>query len=313
MNLRISTAPHIRSRLTTATLMMNVIIALVPCVIAGIYNYGWDVAQVLAVSIGTAMISEYLFRLIAKRKNRVGDLSALVTGLIFGLNLPPRAPLWMAMIGSAFAIIIVKEIFGGIGDNFMNPALTARAVLLASWPVHMTTFIMPRVADGVDAIASATPLITKSASLMDLFVGNIPGSVGEVSKMMILLGLVYLLVSRTISWRIPVCMVASTFLMTLTMTGDFMFAVYSILSGGLLFGAVFMATDYTTSPMNDIGQIIYAVGCGVIVAIIRQFGIYPEGVTYAILIMNIVTPLIDKYVRPRVYGHAKGREAKANG
>ncbi len=309
MNLRLSTAPHIRSGETTSTLMMNVIIALVPAVIAGIYNFGANAALVLAVSTGSAVVFEYLFQVIAKRPVRVNDLSALVTGLILGLNLPATAPWWMALVGSFFAVIIVKALFGGIGDNFMNPALTARAVLLASWPVYMTSFIAPNHWANVDAVATATPLATGSASLMDLFLGNIPGSIGEVSKAMILLGLLYLLVTRTISWHVPVVMVATTFVATWAFGGD---AVYAVLSGGLLFGAVFMATDYTTSPMTVTGQVIYAVGCGLIVALIRSFGSYPEGVTYGILLMNVVTPLIDKYVRPRVYGHPR-KEAKRNG
>ncbi|MGI6237654.1 MAG: RnfABCDGE type electron transport complex subunit D [Candidatus Excrementavichristensenella sp.] len=306
MRLRLSTLPHIRSGETTTTLMLNVLIALVPCVIAGIYNFGWNAAMLMAVCMGTAILSEYLFQLIARRPVRVGDLSALVTGLILALNLPSSAPWWMAAVGSAFAIVIVKELFGGIGSNFMNPALTARAVLLASWPVMMTAYVSPTYwQQGVDAVSSATPLGGLSASYLDLFLGRIPGSIGEVSKVMILVGLVYLIISRTITWHIPVCMVASTFLFSWIFGAD---PVAAILSGGLLFGAVFMATDYTTCPMTFKGQVIYAAGCGLIVAVIRAFGSYPEGVTYAILLMNIVTPLIDKYVRHRVYGHGKGEK-----
>ena len=308
MNLRLSTAPHIRCGETTTTLMLNVIIALVPCVIAGIYNFGWDAVLVLSVSMGTAVAAEYLFQVIARRPVRVGDLSALVTGLILGLNLPPTTPWWMALVGSAIAIIIVKELFGGIGSNFMNPALTARAVLLASWPVYMTTFVTPTYwAEGVDAVTTATPLAAGGIEKLDLFLGRIPGSIGEVSKVMILLGLLYLLITKTISWRIPVIMVGTTFVCSWAFGSD---PVAAILSGGLMFGAVFMATDYTTSPMTAKGQAIYALGCGLIVAIIRSFGNYPEGVTYAILLMNVATPLIDKYIRHRVYGH--GKEGKAN-
>ena len=308
MNLRLSIAPHIRSGETTSRLMLNVIIALVPCAIAGIYNFGMDALVVLAVSMITAVAAEYLFQVITRRPVRVGDLSALVTGMILGLNLPPSAPWWMAMVGSAFAIIIVKELFGGIGCNFMNPALTARAVLLASWPVFMTTFVNPTYwAEGVDAVATATPLAAGGAGALDLFLGRIPGSIGEVSKVMILVGLAFLLITRTISWRIPVIMVVTTGLLSWAFGSD---PLAAVLSGGLMFGAVFMATDYTTSPMTAKGQILYAVGCGLIVAVIRAFGNYPEGVTYGILVMNIVTPLIDKYVRNRVYGH--GKEEKAN-
>lgn len=309
MNLRLSIAPHIRSGETTSRLMLNVIIALVPCAIAGIYNFGVNALVVLAVSMVTAVAAEYLFQVIARRPVRVGDLSALVTGLILGLNLPPTAPWWMAMVGSAFAIIIVKELFGGIGSNFMNPALTARAVLLASWPVFMTTFVNPTYwAEGVDAVTTATPLATGSVATLDLLLGRIPGSIGEVSKIMILVGLAYLLITRTISWRIPVIMVATTGLLSWAFGSD---PLAAVLSGGLLFGAVFMATDYTTSPMTAKGQALYAVGCGLIVAVIRAFGNYPEGVTYGILVMNVATPLIDKFIRNRVYGHRKEEKAHA--
>lgn len=309
MNLRLSIAPHIRSGETTSRLMLNVIIALVPCAIAGIYNFGVNALVVLAVSMVTAVAAEYLFQVIARRPVRVGDLSALVTGLILGLNLPPTAPWWMAMVGSAFAIIIVKELFGGIGSNFMNPALTARAVLLASWPVFMTNFVNPTYwAEGVDAVTTATPLATGSVATLDLLLGRIPGSIGEVSKIMILVGLAYLLITRTISWRIPVIMVATTGLLSWAFGSD---PLAAVLSGGLLFGAVFMATDYTTSPMTAKGQAVYAVGCGLIVAVIRAFGNYPEGVTYGILVMNVATPLIDKFIRNRVYGHRKEEKAHA--
>lgn len=309
MNLRLSIAPHIRSGETTSRLMLNVIIALVPCAIAGIYNFGVNALVVLAVSMVTAVAAEYLFQVIARRPVRVGDLSALVTGLILGLNLPPTAPWWMAMVGSAFAIIIVKELFGGIGSNFMNPALTARAVLLASWPVFMTTFVNPTYwAEGVDAVTTATPLATGGVATLDLLLGRIPGSIGEVSKIMILVGLAYLLITRTISWRIPVIMVATTGLLSWAFGSD---PLAAVLSGGLLFGAVFMATDYTTSPMTAKGQAVYAVGCGLIVAVIRAFGNYPEGVTYGILVMNVATPLIDKFIRNRVYGHRKEEKANA--
>ena len=309
MNLRLSIAPHIRSGETTSRLMLNVIIALVPCAIAGIYNFGVNALVVLAVSMVTAVAAEYLFQVIARRPVRVGDLSALVTGLILGLNLPPTAPWWMAMVGSAFAIIIVKELFGGIGSNFMNPALTARAVLLASWPVFMTTFVNPTYwAEGVDAVTTATPLATGGVAPLDLLLGRIPGFIGEVSKIMILVGLAYLLITRTISWRIPVIMVATTGLLSWAFGSD---PLAAVLSGGLLFGAVFMATDYTTSPMTAKGQAVYAVGCGLIVAVIRAFGNYPEGVTYGILVMNVATPLIDKFIKNRVYGHRKEERENA--
>ena len=310
MSLRLSTAPHIRCGATTTSLMMNVFIALMPCAIAGVYYFGQPALILLLVSTFSAIAFEYLFQVIARRPVRVGDCSALVTGLILGLNLPASAPWWLAVVGSFFAIVIVKQLFGGIGSNFMNPALAARAVLLASWPVHMTAFVLPTCWKTVDAVASATPLASGSADMWNLFVGNIPGSIGEVSKVMILVGLLYLLLTKTISLRIPFVMVATTFALTWLSGGSFDGAARAILSGGLMFGAVFMATDYVTSPMTAWGQVIFAVGAGLMVWVVRNFGNYPEGVTYAILLMNIATPLIDKYVRSRVYGHVK--EAKTN-
>lgn len=312
MNLRISTAPHIRHGETTQSLMLQVIIALTPCVIAGVYRFGLSAALLLAVSMLTAVLAEYIWQKLAKQPVKVQDLSALLTGLILGLNLPPTAPWWLAVIGSALAILLVKQLFGGIGDNFVNPALAARAILLASWPVHMTKFIQPLngLVSGVDAVTSATPLMMPNVNIVNLFTGNIPGAIGEVSKMMILLGLLYLVFTKVISWRIPVCMLATTALMAWLLGGD---PLRAILSGGVMFGAVFMATDYTTTPMTAKGQIVFAVGAGLIVAIIRKYGSYPEGVTYAILLMNIVTPLIDKYMRPKLYGQPKKqKEVQAN-
>ena len=206
------------------------------------------------------------------------------------------------MIGSAFAVILVKQLFGGLGDNFLNPAMAARAVLLASWPVHMTSFVLPTFFSGADAVTGATPLATKSAQLMDLFMGNIPGCIGEVSKVAILLGLLILLFTRTITWHIPFTMVASVFVFSWLFGAD---PVYAILSGGVLFGAVFMATDYVTNPMTASGKMIYAAGIGLIITVIRQFGAYPEGVTYGILLMNIATPLIDRFLPQKIYGRQK--------
>jgi electron transport complex protein RnfD len=301
--------------------MLHVLIALVPCVIAGIYRFGFGAALLLAISMCTAMLAELIFQKLAKKPVTTNDLSALLTGLIVGLNLPPQAPWWLAVVGSAFAIILVKQLFGGIGDNFMNPAMAARAVLLASWPVHMTKFIAPINGNfGADVISGATqltainsvnsPLTLSGADLFNHFTGNIPGAIGEVSKAMIVLGLVYLLLTRVITWHIPVTMVASAALMSLILGGD---PLSNIVSGGLLFGAVYMATDYTTSPMTKKGQVIFGAGCGIFVCIIRKYGAYPEGVTYAILFMNCLTPLLDKFIRPRVYGaEKKQKEAKAD-
>lgn len=313
MNLRISTAPHIHHPVTTQRLMLYVLLALLPATVFGVFAFGLPALTLILVSCATAVVSELLWQLIAKKPVLIRDFSALLTGLILALNMPSTAPWWMAMIGSAFAVILVKQLFGGLGDNFLNPALTARAVLLASWPAHMTSFAVPTFFNvlftenaAIDAATYATPLAAQEpSSLMNLFIGNIGGSIGEVSKAAILLGLVILLVTRTVSWHIPFSMVGSVFVFSYLFGQD---PVYAILSGGVMFGAVFMATDYVTSPMTSVGRIIYGALIGLIIAVIRNFGSYPEGVTYAILIMNIATPLIDRFLPRKLYGHQK--EAK---
>ena len=316
MSLRISTAPHMHNPLTTQRLMQNVCIALLPTVIVGVYAFGFPALMVLAVSVASAVVSELLWQKIARQPVRVNDFSAILTGLILGLNLPSTAPWWMAMVGSAFAIIIVKQLFGGLGDNFLNPALAARAVLLASWPVHMaaSAYVVPTFFEaGVDAISAATPLSSPgSYTLMQRLLGQIPGTIGEVSKAAILVGFLFLLCTGTISWRIPVVMVGSVYVFTLLIVGGgFESALIATLSGGVLFGAVFMATDYVTSPIRPVAQIIYALLIGLIIVLIRQFGNYPEGVTYGILLMNIATPLIDRFLPQKIYGIQKKEAKKA--
>lgn len=307
--MRVSTAPHIHSGATTRRVMVDVLISLVPCVVAGVYRFGYRAAILLAISMLACLVCEYLWQKLTKRSVTVGDCSALVTGLLLGLNIPVDAPFWLPIIGAIVAILIAKQLFGGIGDNFINPALAARAVLLTSWPVYMTTFSLPvNNVLAADAVSTATPLVTQSATYMQLLTGDIPGSIGEVSKLMILLGLAYLLITKVISWRIPIVMLGTVALFTWIFGGD---PLYAVMAGGVMFGAVFMATDYTTSPMTATGQYIYAAAAGLIVVVIRQFGAYPEGVTYAILLANVLTPLIDKYVKPRVFGHEKKKEAHA--
>ncbi len=310
MNLRVSAGPHFLARETTQTVMLDVIIAMAPAVAAGVYLFGLRAAWVLGISVAAAVLSEYLWQKLMKRPLRVSDLSAVVTGLLVGLNLPASAPLWLPVIGSTVAIILVKELFGGIGHNFMNPALFARAFLLASWPARMTVFTLPvrtlgttSAPSSVDAITAATPLASPGKwGIYDLLMGNIPGSIGEVCKIAILIGFVYLLIVKTITWHAPVVFLATASLATWLLGGD---PLTSLLSGGLLFGAVFMATDYTTSPLLRRGRCIFALGCGIIVVIIRKYGSYPEGVTFAILLMNILTPLIDRFTSRRVYGVVK--------
>lgn len=302
MSLKMSTAPHIHSPLNTQRLMLYVVISLLPAAAAGVYAFGIPALMVLLVSTASAVAAEYAWQKIARKPVRINDFSALVTGLILGLNLPATAPWWMAMLGSFFAIMIVKQLFGGLGDNFLNPALAARAVLLASWPVHMTAWVTPTFFSGADAVTTATPLVKPGSPLLDLFLGNIPGCIGEVSKAAILLGFLFLLATKTISWRIPVLMTGSVFVFSWMFGAE---PVAAILSGGVLFGAVFMATDYVTTPMTPWGQVIYAVGIGLIVTLIRSFGSYPEGVTYGILMMNIFTPLIDRALPRKIYGYQK--------
>lgn len=309
-----SSAPHIFAKDTTAVLMMDVIAALMPTVAAGIWLFGWSAARVILICVVSCITFEFLWEVLLKKPITVNDLSAVVTGIILALTMPANAPWWMLVVGSAVAILLVKQLFGGIGDNFINPAATARAVLLASWPALMSggAYIAP-----LDAVSGATPLalIGKSAeavanagtampSTLDLFIGRIPGCIGEVSKIAILIGLAYLLIRRTISWHIPVSMIGSFMLFTWVFGGD---PLQGVLIGSVLFGAVFMATDYVTSPMMHKGQLIFGAGAGLLVALIRAFGGYPEGTMYAILIMNVLTPLIDRVTRGKIYGEVKAR------
>ena len=312
MALHISTGPHLRSRQDTPSLMRDVLIALCPAVAASLYFYGLKALWILLVSTACAVLSEYLWQRLMKKPIRLNDFSAAVTGLLIGLNMPATVPVWVPAIGSVFAIIIVKQLFGGIGHNFLNPALAARAVLLTSWPSYMTKATVPlraltlgfyeKTLEGVDTVAAATPLLMPRTDVKDLLFGNIPGAIGETCKIAILLGLIYLLIRGVVRWQIPVCMLGTVALLSWILGKDPMTAV---LSGGVLFGAVFMATDYVTTPMLKVGQAIFGVGCGLLVVLIRNFGNYPEGVTYAILIMNIVTPLLDRSLNRKVYGEVK--------
>ena len=304
----VSGAPHIHAKDTTAVLMLDVITALMPAVAAGVWLFGWNAARVILISVAACVGFEFLWEALLKKPVTVNDLSAVVTGVILAMNLPSTAPWWLIFIGSAVAILLVKQLFGGLGDNFVNPAIAARAVLLASWPALMSgssAYVTP-----FDAVSTATPLATLAEgatanySMIDMLIGRMPGCIGEVSKIAILLGLAYLLIRKTIAWHIPVTMVASFMLFTWAFGGD---PVTGVLMGSVLFGAVFMATDYVTCPMTTTGKLIYAGGAGLILALIRAFGGYPEGTTYAILLMNVVTPLIDRATRRRIYGEVKSR------
>ncbi|MDL2225618.1 RnfABCDGE type electron transport complex subunit D [Eubacteriales bacterium OttesenSCG-928-M02] len=315
-NLRASSSPHIRDGRTTRGIMFDVAIALLPAALFGAWRFGANAIMVLAVAVITAVLTELLIEVIFKKPRTISDGSAVVTGLLLGMSLPPDVPFWIPLIGSFFAIAVVKMLFGGLGFNFMNPALTARAVLLASWPSIMTTW---KFVDTVEATASATTVSSATpieavhygtaSSYGDLFFGNIAGSIGEVSKLLLLIGAAYLLIRGVIKLYIPLSTLVTVFLFTWAFGGDGgLFTgdgLYAILSGSVIIGAFFMATDYTTSPTTPKGQIIMGFGVGLMVFIIRTFGNYPEGVTYAIIFMNIVVPLIDRYTQPKLYGGGK--------
>lgn len=319
----VTEAPHVRARDGVRDIMLDVIIALMPALIAGTVVFGYRVAAVAAVCVASCVFFEWLWCRLVKKPSSISDLSAAVTGLLLALNMPVTIPLWMPIIGSLFAIVIVKQFFGGIGHNFMNPALAARAFMLTSWAQAMTNWTVPfaKLSIGgkaaADAVSSATPLaLLKSGSYegmptyLNLFLGNAAGCIGEVSALAILIGAAYLLYRCVIKLRVPLCFILTVFVITWIFgkngwfTGD---ALRHILSGGVLLGAFFMATDYTTTPYTPKGQIIFGIGCGIITAVIRLWGAYPEGVSYSILLMNAATPLIDRYTAPKRFGTEGGK------
>jgi electron transport complex protein RnfD len=304
-----SSSPHIRSEETTKKIMLDVIIALLPAFVASIYYFGAKSLLLVVASVVSAVATEYATQKIMKKPVTINDLSAVVTGILLAFNIPASAPWWLPVLGSAFAIVVAKQIFGGIGFNFVNPALAGRAFLMSSWSVHMTGgFIDPIT----DAVASATPLaIIKGTeagqlpSLYNMFIGNIPGCLGETSSVLLLAGGIYLIYRGVIKWLIPVVYVGTVAVIALLVDGSGM-VLYHLFGGGLMLGAFFMATDYATSPITDKGKVIFALGAGILTIVIRKVGGYPEGVSYSILLMNVVTPLIDKYVTPEVFGVSGG-------
>lgn len=307
-----SSSPHIRTKQSTKSIMLDVLIALAPAGIASVYFFKFNAVKLIVLSILAAVATEYLIQKWRKQPITIGDLSAVVTGLLLAFNLPASAPWWIAVVGSVFAVGIAKQAFGGLGHNFINPALAARAMLVASWPVIMTgKWVTP----GVDAIATATPLgqlkegLDYTFTTQQLVMGNVPGCLGEVSALLLILGGVYLIFRKIISWRIPTTYVATVAIFMMISGQGLNGTLTHILAGGLMLGAFFMATDYASSPVSPKGQIIYGVGCGVLTAVIRLYGGYPEGVSYSILLMNLAAPLIDKYTRPKVFGT---REVKSN-
>ena len=288
--------------------MQEVCLALAPAGIAGIVLFGAHAAALIAASVITCVLSEFFYQKLAKEKTTIGDWSAVVTGLLLAYNLPANAPIWLAVVGGVIAIVLVKQIFGGIGSNFMNPALTARAILFISWSGLMSSY--PQTTFAVDATSSATPLAligagnVQDVNLWNLMIGNCGGVLGETCKLAIIAGGVYMLIRRIIDWRIPVTFIGTVFLCYLFKDGAEV-AVYQIFAGGLMLGAFFMATDYATSPVSGIGKIIMGVGCGILLFVIRAYASYPEGCSFAILFMNVVTPLIDKFTMPTPFGEVK--------
>lgn len=311
----LSSSPHIKLKDDISGIMLDVIIALIPAIFAGIFYFGLRALAVIVTSVAACVLSEYVYERITKKSSTVKDLSATVTGILLALTLPPSIPLWMVIIGGAFAVVIVKQLYGGLGKNFMNPALAARCFMLVAWAGAMTAFPEPFSAD---AVSSATPLsILKGTSggtmpvLMSAFLGNKSGCIGETSALALVIGFLYLLIKRVVDWKIPVSYIASfaifMYIFGENNTGDtqIYYTVIHILCGGLLLGAFFMATDYVTTPNTGKGMIIFGIGCGFLTFAIRVFGGYPEGVSFAIILMNVVTPLIERFTIPKAFGEVK--------
>ncbi len=315
----ITSTPHIRSNDTIKSVMQDVLIAMAPAAVVAVFYFGAQGFLVMALSVAAAVAAEFVYQKLTDKPVTIGDFSAVVTGLLLAFNLPASVPLWLPIVGSIFAIIIVKQLFGGVGQNFLNPALAARAFLLASYPTEMTNWSIRPLND---AISSATPLALlkqgvapNAQDYINALLGIRGGCIGEVCIVALLIGGIYLIARKVITWRIPVIYIGTVFLFSFILGRNGAFdgyPVYELIVGGLVLGAFFMATDYTTSPMTMWGQVIFAVGCGVMTVVIRRFsGGYPEGVSYSILFMNLTVPLIDKWVRPRVFGTTRRKKEVA--
>lgn len=316
----VSSSPHVRTNKDTSYIMKQVVIALLPATLAALFFFRLSALNVIFFCVTGSVGAEFLCQKISKQESTIGDFSAVVTGLLLAFNVPASLPWWMCLLGAAFAIIVVKMVFGGIGNNFVNPALAARAFLLASFPVAMTLWTRTGVnwvsSGNIDAYTTATPLSFLKAgsngvssladsgiSISNMLIGNIGGCIGETSAVLIILGGLYLMYKGIINYVIPTFYICTVAILMFILGGfNFTFVIYELLSGGLILGAFFMLTDYTTSPMTKKGQIIYAVLAGLITTVIRLYGGYPEGVSYSILLVNIMTPLIDKYTKTKVFG-----------
>ena len=313
----VSASPHVRSTKTTTKIMLDVIIALLPALAASVAIFGPRVLAVTATTVITAVLSEYAARKVMKRHNTIGDLSAVVTGLILAFNLPSSIPLWMAAVGSFFAIVIVKQFFGGIGQNFANPAIVARIILLLSFGSAMGNWPVP-FSWKTDAVTGATPLSIIGGetnevlpSLLEMFLGARGGSLGETCSLALIIGGIYLIARKVISFKIPLAYIGTVaVVMLIAGKGDLEFVAYQLMGGGLLLGAFFMATDYSTSPINTDGKYIFGIGCGLLTSLMRLFTPMPEGASFAILIMNLLVPHIETLTIPKPFGTVKEKKAK---
>ena len=301
----VSSSPHIHSGASTQRIMLDVVIALLPATVAAVVLFGLKALLMIAVSVATAVISEFVFNLVVKKKQTVGDLSAVITGLLLALNLPTTVTVWQIIVGAVFAIVVVKCLFGGIGCNFANPALTARIMMLIAFGASIGGGANPTI---VDMNAGATPLAVMDGSegtlpsLLDMLLGLRGGAIGETCAIALILGGIYLLARRVISWHTPVIYVGTVFVLSLIVKQDLNMALYQVLGGGLMIGAIFMATDYSTSPTNKLGKSVFALGCGLLTVLIRFLGGSPEGASYAILMMNILSPYIEKLCARKPFG-----------
>lgn len=306
----LSSSPHYANPLSTKKIMLSMVIALLPIAVLGVVFFGMPALITIVVSVVSCVVFEAVFKLITKQKVRIGDFSAVISGLLLALVLPPSTPWWMTVLGALFAIVVAKEFFGGIGANVFNPALAGRAFMLMSFTSPLTTWISP-----VDAVTTATPLalikegtfIPETATYLELFLGNRAGSIGETSILLILIMFILLTAVKIIDWRAPVAMVVTTVAISFLLGRD---PLLTVLTGGLVFGAVFMTTDYSTTPVTKTGRILFGCGCGIITSVIRVFGGYPEGVMFSILIMNALVPFLDRFI-PKKYGFTSAKKEKA--
>ena len=309
MKLTVASSPHIRGNFRTNRIMLDVVLALLPALAVGVAFQGFRALIVTLLSISACLVSEWLYAKVTKTRNTVVDGSAMVTGLLLAMTLPHTVPYWLVLVGAVFAMVVVKALCGGLGQNIFNPALAARALMMLIYPVGLTRY------EGLDGVTAATPLhhmvmpALPEESILDMFLGNCPGSIGETCALALLLGGAYLVWRKVISLRTPVAYLGTVAVLTLVFarTGDSIsWMLYSLFSGGVMLGAIFMATDYATSPATPVGQVIYGIGCGALTVYFRYNGLFPEGVTYAILIMNAFVWFIDRHTAMRRFGTGKG-------